>query len=93
MLSLYRELVRLRRAEPALSIGSIHLDQGSDHILTYRRRHGASELQILLNLSGTERQIADGAASGKLLLSTLGSPPSDGWLRPDEGVILKLEGE
>ena len=93
MLSLYRELLRLRRAEPALSIGSIHLDQGSDHILTYRRRHGASELQILLNLSGTERQIADGAASGKLLLSTLGSPPSDGWLRPDEGVILKLEGE
>jgi oligo-1,6-glucosidase/alpha-glucosidase len=91
MLSLYRDLLRLRRAEPALSIGALHLDQGSDHVLSYRRSHGSSRLQILLNLSGTERQRPDGATPGEMLLSTLGSAPPDGWLRPDEGVILRLE--
>jgi oligo-1,6-glucosidase/alpha-glucosidase len=91
MLSLYRNLLHLRRAEPALSIGSIQLDQASEHVLAYQRRHGKSRIQILLNLSGTERQIPAGLDSGELLLSTLGTPPPVGWLRPDEGVILRLE--
>jgi len=47
-------------------------------------------LQIVLNLTGTERQIPDWAEAGELLVSTLGSSPPDGWLRPDEGVILRL---
>jgi oligo-1,6-glucosidase/alpha-glucosidase len=91
MLSLYRNLLRLRRAEPALSIGSLQLDLGSKHILAYRRQHGAARLLILLNLSGTERPIPDGGAAGTLLLSTLDGPPPSGLLRPDEGVILRLE--
>lgn len=90
MLSLHRDLLRLRRAEPALSIGSFDLVQGSEHILAYRRHHGASRLQIMLNLSGTERRLPDGLEPGTLLLSTLGSQPPEGWLRPDEGVILVL---
>ena len=80
----------LRRAEPALSIGTFELVQGSEHILAYRRHHGASRLQIMLNLSGTERRLPDGLEPGTLLLSTLGSQPPEGWLRPDEGVILRL---
>jgi alpha-glucosidase len=91
MLLLYRDLLRLRRTEPALSIGSIHLDQASEHVLAYRRSHGNSRLRILLNLSGTERQLSRDLTSGDMLLSTLGSPPPIGWLRPDEGVILRLE--
>jgi oligo-1,6-glucosidase/alpha-glucosidase len=90
MLSLYRQLLRLRRAEPTLSIGSLQLGPVSDHVLAYWRQHGNSRLQILLNLTGTERQVPDGASSGDLLLSTLGSPPRDGWLRPDEGVIRRV---
>ncbi|MDP9421800.1 MAG: alpha-amylase family glycosyl hydrolase [Pseudomonadota bacterium] len=90
MLSLYRQLLRLRRAEPALSIGSIHLDQGSEQVLAYRRRHGEAQLQILLNLSGAERQWPEEANSGIVLLSTLGSKPAEGWLRPDEGLILRV---
>ncbi|HYC96284.1 MAG TPA: alpha-amylase family glycosyl hydrolase [Sphingomicrobium sp.] len=92
MLSLYRRLLRLRRAEPALSIGSIQLDQGSEHVLAYRRRYGGAQLQILLNLSGTERQWPQGAQSGAVLMSTLGSQPAEGWLRPDEGLILRVAG-
>ena len=91
MLTLYRELLRLRRAEPALAVGSIQLSQGSEHVLAYERRHGASRLQILLNLSGKERRLPGGFKSGAFLLSTLGSQPPDGWLRPDEGIIVRLE--
>ncbi|HET9398792.1 MAG TPA: alpha-amylase family glycosyl hydrolase [Sphingomicrobium sp.] len=91
MLSLYRDLLRLRRAEPALSVGSLHLEPGGEHILAYRRRHGSTQLQVILNLSGTERQIPDELGSGEMLLSTLGSRPPHGWLRPDEGLIVKLE--
>jgi len=91
MLSLYRDLLRLRRGEPALSIGSFRMAQGSEHVLAYERQHGQARLQILLNLSGTERRMPDGMGVGTLLLSTLGSPPPEGWLRPDEGLILRLE--
>jgi oligo-1,6-glucosidase/alpha-glucosidase len=89
MLSHYRNLLHLRRAEPALSIGALHLLEGSEHVLAYERIHGSSRFLIALNLSGTERRIA--LPDGRLRLSTLGSQPPDGWLRPDEGVILKLE--
>jgi oligo-1,6-glucosidase/alpha-glucosidase len=89
MLSLYRQLLCLRRAEPALSIGSFHMTEGSDHVLAYERRHGDTCLHVALNLSSTERQIEP--LHGGLLLSTLGNPPSGGWLRPDEGIIMKLE--
>ena len=50
-----------------------------------------SRIQVLLNLSGTERRWPDRTEPGDLLLSTLGSPPPAGWLRPDEGLILRLE--
>ena len=90
MLSLYRALMTLRRAEPALSVGAAQRIEGKDHVLAYQRRHDASRLQIILNLSGTERRIPDGIELGELLLSTLGSLPAERWLRPDEGLVLRL---
>jgi oligo-1,6-glucosidase/alpha-glucosidase len=90
MLALYHALLKLRRAEPALSIGSFKASEGSEHILAYQREHRGSRLQILLNLSGVERRLPDATESGELLLSTLGSEPPEAWLRPDEGVILRL---
>lgn len=88
MLALHHTLLRLRRDESALSIGSIEQVRASDHLLSYRRRHGASRLQVVLNLTGSERQLQ--SAPGEVLLSTLGGAPPDGWLRPDEGIILRL---
>jgi oligo-1,6-glucosidase/alpha-glucosidase len=91
MLSLYRDLLKLRRAERPLSIGSIRMEEGSEHILAYRREHEYSSLRILLNLSSTELRLPDGSGTGDLLLSTHASRPPDGWLRPDEGLILRLD--
>lgn len=90
MLSLYRALLKLRREEQALAVGAIGSITSSEHVLAFQRNHGADRLQIILNLSGIERQLPEGIGAGELLLSTLGSPPPDGWLRPDEGVILRL---
>jgi alpha-glucosidase len=89
MLSLYRALLRLRRAEPALSIGSVELADGSGHVLAYQREYEDSRLMIALNLSGSERRCE--LPAGDLLLSTLGSQPPVGWLRPDEGIIIRPE--
>ena len=52
-----------------------------------------ARLQVVLNFTGTERQIPDWAEAGEFLLSTLGASPPNGWLRPDEGVILRLAAE
>jgi alpha-glucosidase len=90
MLALYRALLQLRRAEPALSVGSVQLEQGSDDVLVYVRRHKGSQLRILLNLSGSERRVPGRSASGELLMSTLDGRPADGWLRPDEGQIIRV---
>jgi len=89
MLSLYRDLLRLRRAEASLAIGSFALIEGGDNILAYERQHGDARLLVALNLSATERRFD--LPKGAPLLSTLGNLPPDGWLRPDEGIILKLE--
>ncbi|HXG82168.1 MAG TPA: alpha-amylase family glycosyl hydrolase, partial [Sphingomicrobium sp.] len=89
MLSHYRQLLRLRRSEQALAIGSIRLTEGGEHVLAYERRHGDKRLHIALNLSATERRYD--LPNGEFLLSTLGSAPPPGWLRPDEGVILRVE--
>jgi alpha-glucosidase len=89
MLSLYRALLRLRRSEPALSIGSVELAVGSDNVLAYQREYEDSRLLIALNLSGSERRCE--LPAGNVLLSTLGSRPPDGWLRPDEGIIIRPE--
>ena len=91
MLSLYRALLRLRRSEPALSIGTWHALEGSEHVLAFERRHDRTRFQVWLNLTGTERRIGEAAHQSRCLLSTLGSNPPPGWLRPDEGVIVKLE--
>jgi oligo-1,6-glucosidase/alpha-glucosidase len=90
MLSLYRSLLQVRRREPALSIGGIDQVQASDHVLAYRRKYDKSRMQIVLNLSHTEREMPDGVEDGELLLSTLGSAPPPRWLRPDEGLIIRL---
>jgi alpha-glucosidase len=73
ILSLYRALLRLRRAEPTLSIGDYAPFAASDEILAYERRLGARRLLIILNLTGRPAQIA--APDCRVLLST-GSRPS-----------------
>ena len=92
MLALYQELLRLRRAEPALSIGAYAPEAADEHVLAYRRRHRDRSLLIALNMSGQARTLRT-PHLGKVLLSTgldrSGEPISGAIeLRPNEGCIV-----
>ena len=85
MLTLYRNLLALRRAEPALSVGSFALVDAPAGVLAYDRIENGRGLRILLNLR-------DAAVTldwrGTVLLSTLADDPEAGTLRANEGLIL-----
>jgi glycosidase len=94
ILTLYRRLLAVRRAHPALSIGNVTLLDTEGEVLAYERRHGAERLIVALNLAGGSHRLAlpDWASDFQLLLSTVAGTPlaEDGvlLLRADEGVIL-----
>jgi glycosidase len=97
ILTLYRRLLAVRRAHPALSVGDIKLLDAEGDVLAYERRHGAERLIVALNLSGSPHRLAlpDGARDCRPLVSTVpgATPAADGalLLRADEGVILHVD--
>jgi len=90
LLNLYRSLLALRRAHPALSVGDFALVEAEEEVLAYERRYGAERILVALNLGGRERPLPT-EADGRLLVSTLGPGGYGRLLRPDEGVILLPE--
>jgi len=91
-LNLYRKLLRLRREEEALSIGSFSLVPGEPDVLSYMRVRGDATLLVALNLGGEQRglPVPAGFTVADTLASTLPERPFDGTLAPDEGIILRL---
>jgi len=89
MLTLYRNLLALRRAHRALSVGPIALLASPAGVLAYARGLGEERLLVALNLTH-EPQTLD--FRGELLLSTHNNASFAGVLAPDEGVILQPRG-
>jgi alpha-glucosidase len=98
VLSLYRNLLTLRRKHPALHSGDVYGvkpgDSGNQNVLAYRRTDGLERLQVLLNLSGDQQAIA--CPPGRVLLSTHSgrdATPFSGsiTLRPHEGLLIALD--
>ena len=93
MLSLHRALLALRRAEPALSVGSYLPVEGTEEdVLAFERRDEATG-RALARRAQSRRQASatlPGAASGRrrVLLSTCMDGGTTRRLRPDEGVVL-----
>ena len=93
MLTLYRDLLALRRAHPALAIGSYHAIAAEGDVLAFERRHGDERLLILLNLGAEDAGIPSESKKGRILLSTLGASlgvRGSDMLQPNEGLILAL---
>lgn len=96
MLTLHRQLLALRRAEPALSVGSVALLAAADDVLAYRREHRGRRILVALNLGDRPRTVVlPEAASGRILLGTLpgrsGDPTRETLLlAPDEGLVVEL---
>jgi alpha-glucosidase len=91
MLRLYQELLRLRRSESALSLGSYSTLGITASLLVYERRYKNRRLQIALNMTGASASLPTELSMGKVLLSTLPGERSvvgtDRVLRPNEGVV------
>jgi alpha-glucosidase len=91
MLSLYRQLIALRRAEPALSIGDYELVVADAGLLAYRRRYEHRRLLVALNLGDAPGRLP--VTGGPVVLGThpdrAGQPVSGPLtLRGNEGVIM-----
>jgi alpha-glucosidase len=95
LLTLYRRLTALRRASPALCIGSYEPLEYSGDVLMYGRAYAGQRRLIGLNLSPRAQRcgLVSSMASGQIVLSTeldrTGESLHDVFdLRPHEGVII-----
>jgi len=95
MMHLYRQLLAIRRAHEALSVGSIELIDCEGDVLAYERSAGEDRLLVALNLGGDQQRfrLPGWAAGYQPLLSTIGQSRNHGSdnkyvLHPNEGVIL-----
>ena len=86
MLALYRRLLALRRAHPALSVGDFRLLEAADGVLAYERRDGGEVLRVALNLTACAITF-DWA--GNVLASTLDGDAEPGMLYANEGLIFR----
>ncbi|RBP17658.1 alpha-glucosidase [Roseiarcus fermentans] len=93
MLSLYRALIRLRRASAALSLGDVRLLAATGAALVYERRLGGERVVVALNLTGRATSLPVGASACDVLLSTRLDDPAPPRaairLRADEGLVLR----
>jgi alpha-glucosidase len=100
MLTLYRRLIALRRAEPALSVGVYESVSAGDGVVAYLRRSGVRWFLVALNTSPFPRALPLPTHVGSIgvVLSTHldreGPAGSAGplELRANEGVIAEAEG-
>jgi alpha-glucosidase len=92
MFSLYRQLIALRRREPALSIGVHVKAEAVGEVLTFRRFHQGRWVTVALNFSDAPQQFRNGASGCEVLISTHldRAHREDGvvQLRANEGVVL-----
>ncbi|MEI9849507.1 MAG: alpha-amylase family glycosyl hydrolase [Sphingomonas sp.] len=89
MWSLTQRLLALRRAHPALSVGSWHAIDCAGDLLAYERRHGGERLLVVLNLGARPQpfSIPEWAEGLGVLLAT-GDGDDPALLLPNEGYIL-----
>jgi alpha-glucosidase len=90
-LELYRALIALRRAEPALREGTHRSLDAAPDVFAFVREHDGRRLLVALNFAPFPRPLPAQAAGGRLLLSTR-QGPSGAELRPDEGRVIVLAG-
>jgi alpha-glucosidase len=90
-LSLYRKLLRIRRREPALSLGSYREIARTDRVLAYEREHSGRRLRVALNLGPSPQPLPPALEAGHALLSTIGGTATGRRNRLDGNEALILE--
>lgn len=94
ILHLWRRLLALRRAEPALTDGAYRPMRSRNDILAFAREHSGTRLVVLANLADTPRRWP-GTLAGTVLVSS-GLDREDGFpldgpllLQAHEGIVMK----
>ncbi len=82
LLALYRRLLALRRASPALQAGSYASVGMSDTVFAYERRAGDDRAVVALNLSDQPARVDLPDGTAWTLAATSGSEPDDARLAP-----------
>jgi len=84
----------LRRAMPALSVGSYKHVYTDDDLLVYERSAGAERVLVALNLSHSARTLAWSERGSRIILSTHPDREEEVGdrldLRADEGVVMTI---
>jgi alpha-glucosidase len=91
MLALYRQLIAVRKAQPALVAGTLDAVAAHGSVLAYERRLGSTSLQVILNLGHDPVRVPTSAK--RILLSTTLARSGESvdatvTLAADEGVIV-----
>jgi alpha-glucosidase len=93
ILHLYRRALDLRRATPALQLGTIEMLHPPAGTLAYRRELGDDACTVLVNFTGEEVDAtAVGGVGADVLLASDGTVATAGWsgvLGPDQAVVLR----
>ena len=100
MLTLYNQLIRVRRGESALEVGQFEPMDAEGDLLIYVRRDRASAFLIALNL-GLQQQVinfSNKASEGRIVLSTYLDRAGEHVqgnlnLRAEEGLLVRLTDE
>jgi len=88
MLRLQRDLLALRRREPALAVGGIRVVSATDDVLVFERDHDGRRLVVALNFADQARPLD---LDGEVLASTIhGQAGAAGALAPNEGRIIAV---
>ena len=97
MLTLYRRLIALRRAEPALALGAHTPLANGPTVLAFRRAHAERAVLVALNFADRPHEVElPGADRGQLLLSTdphrpVEMPAGRLVLAGSEGVLIAVD--
>lgn len=90
MLNFHRDMLAMRRASKALSIGRYRAVEADGDVLAYERLHGDERLLIVLNLGNREQPLPVCAHGLAPIFCTLRGKSGGKVLRPDEGAIFAL---
>jgi len=91
MLHLYRKLLALRRASPALSLGTFRLLPGADSVLVYERRGGNDRRVVAINFRDEAAPLElEGPLEVELASDGHGEGSAfGGEIGPDQALILR----
>ncbi len=89
ILHVYRDLLALRHAHPALQSGSFTMIERDDEVLAYERTLGHGRIVIALNLGDHPARVAE-LHGGRVLISSQGTGHEDGIVPAQTAVIAVL---